>query len=741
MTILAKLRQRLATNPVPTVPPPLTAYKKPDQEIESEVGNLRAINGTGTSGTTMLTIAQATKSEVTTRSFYRLQVPDDAHNADDYLRSKFDGLPLLVLDFETYYDGDYSLAKIPPLLYITDARFHIHGLGIRHPDGRAEFRPDWLVALLELQGVYGDQFQRTAVVMHNGYFDALVLWRHAGIKLTHICDTMLLSRLRYGAGVEHDLRSVAQRLGLPAKGQLDFMAGVRKPSASQLKDLIVYTLLDVELTHDVAVTLLPYGLRLPRELWCMEYSIRQLVERPLTIDRDQVSVGQNTLNAHIKDVIHASGCTMEQLRSTDQFAVILERALSATGRNVPFKPGKKGSIPALSKKDHAFQLLRNDADPCVQALVRAREVVMSANQQRARLSFLDHCATRLGKIHLQLGYGIAGPGRFQGAGGFNAQNLSKRAADGESVNSAVRRAIQAPDGQVLVAADAAQIEARILAFLAGEQELHAQFAEGIDVYSRFASTQFHTEVRKPTSDDLPEVAARMKVLRQVGKQAILGLGYGMGVEKFENTLKSEPMLRELFDAGLLNLKIIAGMHADYRRQYAKIKQFWNDCEAAFRAAMSGVTVNVAGCRFDKGNDGITITLRSGRPIVYPDARYSREAPTPRYYVDATGQKQCFFPDSPSIVYSGSKNVYGGLLAENIVQGTARDILVHAIYSLEQMDYPVVFHCHDSTTVLTTLDRVEGAKKALIHAWSTVPDWISGLSLSVETSEGDNFYEI
>ena len=138
---------------------------------------------------------------------------------------------------------------------------------------------------------------------------------------------------------------------------------------------------------------------------------------------------------------------------------------------------------------------------------------------------------------MPLTYCGAHTGRYSGSGGINLQNLPKSAADAAREIAGLLRA---GAGYMLVGSDAAQIEAYILAGLAGEDKLLAAFREGRDPYSEFATGVFSEDVRKPREDDPPELARRLKALRHVGKQSILGLGYGMGAGRFENRLRRDP---------------------------------------------------------------------------------------------------------------------------------------------------------------------------------------------------------
>src|SRR5262245_52022597 len=101
---------------------------------------------------------------------------------------------MLVLDFETYFDRSYSLDRLSTPEYVHDARFHVHGLAIKWPDGRVEFRPDVDVALTELREVYGQQLERVTVAGHNLYFDAYILSKRYGLRPCFLVDTMLLAQ-------------------------------------------------------------------------------------------------------------------------------------------------------------------------------------------------------------------------------------------------------------------------------------------------------------------------------------------------------------------------------------------------------------------------------------------------------------------------------------------------------------------------------------------------------------------
>ena len=177
--------------------------------------------------------------------------------------------------------------------------------------------------------------------------------------------------------------------------------------------------------------------------------------------------------------------------------------------------------------------LVDDDDPAVAALARARLQKKGQDQKLARLETLDRIATATGGfLPPLLVYAGSHTGRFAGGGQFNIQNLGR-----DGIGGRVRNLLIPQPEHAFVLGDFAQIEARIVAWFAGEQTMLEGFRDGRDLYCEFASTTFGREVRKPHADDPPDVKKTLVALRQVGKKSILGLGYGMGSLRFMNVLR------------------------------------------------------------------------------------------------------------------------------------------------------------------------------------------------------------
>jgi hypothetical protein len=104
----------------------------------------------------------------------------------------------VTLDFETYYDQQFSLSKLTYSEYVHDPRFHIHGVALRHPDGRCEFAWDATAAINALRQQYGEHLEAVTVIMHNAHFDGYILAHHFALIPRFTLDTLQLANAIYG---------------------------------------------------------------------------------------------------------------------------------------------------------------------------------------------------------------------------------------------------------------------------------------------------------------------------------------------------------------------------------------------------------------------------------------------------------------------------------------------------------------------------------------------------------------
>ena len=620
---------------------------------------------------------------------------------------------LLVLDFETYFDGPYSLKKMTIPEYVHDARFRAHGIAIRWPDGRCDFRPDIAEALLELRAEFGDRLGAVTVMCHHAHFDGYILVKRYGLTPAYVTDTLAMARQVF-PGVGHKLADLAQRYGLQSKGDaLDELEGVREPSPGQLAKLAAYARHDAELCYSIAMRLLPRFSRPEIELKLIDHTVRMFTERALPFDLEGARKLLQKAKKELQAVLDTAGVD-RKTAGGKRLEALLAAELEKSGRRLPTKVGKNGQIPALAKGDGGMKQLLEDPNPQVQRLACARLAVKSAPQVENRLKTMIHIAEATGGVMpVPLKYHGCHTGRYSGDDGINLQNLP---AHIKGLAARIRGLLRAGDGHRLVIVDAAQIEARVLAWFAGQQDLLQEFGQDGDPYSRFATRIFGEPIRKPKGDDPPDVQDHLGPRRQLGKTCILGLGYQAGVERFIRMVRTDPKVGPLLENGTLTDAFLTEVHRDYRRNYTQVVQAWRVTQNAFANAL-GMGRDVARCvSITRDSEAAYIHLPSGRRLFYPDPH---------------------IPLSGEMRYSGGK-LYGGLLVENVIQGIARDILVEAMLALEQRGYETVLTVHDEVVLRVPTEAAEKAKGAAIECMSTTPAWAPGLPLAAEGRVADRY---
>lgn len=269
----------------------------------------------------------------------------------------------------------------------------------------------------------------------------------------------------------------------------------------------------------------------------------------------------------------------------------------------------------------------------------------------------------------------------------------------------IRTAFIAKDCHILQICDFSAIEARVIAWLAGEGWVLDVFRKGGDIYCATASQMFGVPVEKHGQN--AELRAR-------GKVAVLALGYGGGVAALEAMGGARLGLSEDDERNIVKL---------WRKANPRIVRLWEAVEKAALDAIDnpGVAFNPrCGLIFRYDNKALLVKLPSGRCLRYPEARAFEE--------------QMGYRTKLTIEYKGtnqttrkweSQRTYGGKLTENIVQAIARDILGGVLLQAERKGIDVVFHVHDEIVA----EVPEGAPLKNIEAlFSTPPSWAPGLPL-------------
>ncbi len=272
----------------------------------------------------------------------------------------------------------------------------------------------------------------------------------------------------------------------------------------------------------------------------------------------------------------------------------------------------------------------------------------------------------------------------------------------DGAKSAVRPLLTASHrDSSLIVADYSSIECRVLAWLAGQDDLVEEIREGADIYCSFASKVFKKTITKADKKE-----------RSVGKVAILGLSYGMGAAKFQNTLKSM--------AGLeVSLNFSQGVVDTYRSTYANIRNYWYDLE---RNAIEGVKAGESkdGKWFREGSV-LHHILPSGRLIRYQNVALM----SGKFDNEAIKYRR---PLGKNMVWS---DTYGGKLTENICQAVARDVMADSMIEIDKAGIDLIATVHDEVIAeaknedaALTLERMESIMVAEKR-------WSAGLPLATE----------
>lgn len=405
-----------------------------------------------------------------------------------------------------------------------------------------------------------------------------------------------------------------------------------------------------------------------------------------------------------------------------------ELVLSLARRLVPVLPGAAGELKVLCQTIRMFaeRGLRLDVSGATSLLKAVEEALANRDETEASEGSLVQTAARLrrmihvaglcgGVIPAQLEYLGAHTGRFTSAG-VNLQNLPHRV---QGPARRIRALLTAPEAHVLVVVDAAQIEARILAWLAGETTIVSAFLEGRDIYSEFSTGVFGRPVRKPAATDSEDVASELKPLREIGKQAVVGLGYGMGARRFFDTIAAIDAGEVLIAKGSFTRETAERVVAHYRSSYRSIPELWARLESALRQALEdGAEHAPYHC---EGRDVVAV-LPSGRELRYRGLRLNKGLRLIPAGVDAEGRPAAVPSAGTWVTDATGAEMHGGILVENLVQALARDLLAAAVVRLEEFGHEVALHVHDEIVLIAPMALAQKALEDAIRELSRDPEW-------------------
>jgi DNA polymerase len=603
---------------------------------------------------------------------------------------------LITIDTETYYDRNFSLSKLTTEEYVRDGLFEIIGVGIKvnneetqwasgkHADIKAWLQSefDWANAM---------------VLAHNTMFDGAILSWQLDIHPRVWLDTLCMGRALHGVEVGGSLKALAERYNIGVKGTEVLNAlGKRRVdfTDAELSAYGDYCINDVELTYKLFNRMVR---NFPKqELRVIDMTLRMFLEPKLKLDLPLLESHLLDTQTQKAKLLTDCGVGREELMSNPKFAELLKSFGVEPPTKISLTTGKE--TLALAKSDEEFVALAQHPDVRVQTLVSARLGTKSTLEETRTQRFID-IANR-GDLPVPIRYYAAHTGRWGGDDKINMQNLPSR---GQNANK-LKKAIIAPPGYTMIDADSSQIEARVLAWLAGQDDLVEAFAEGKDVYKKMASAIYS----KP-EDEIS------KAERFIGKTTVLGAGYGMGAVKFQAQLKTAGT-----EVDIDECRRIIDI---YRRTNDAIVRLWREAQA--------MLVNLSrGDPAPLGRPGVlevvpeesAIKLPSGLLMRYDDLRF------------AEGEKGVEFHYKTR---KGRTRIYGGKVVENICQAIARCIIAEQMLRIQKR-YPVVMTVHDAIACIAPDEQAQEAQAYIEACMRWTPAWAEGLPINCESGIGKSY---
>ena len=610
----------------------------------------------------------------------------------------------LSIDLETYSEID--IAKCGSFRYIDDESFEILLLGYAFDDDPVtviDLTADEEVPADFLAALYDPEVTKTA---WNCAFERFGLWKHFGryCPPEHWSDTLILSAV---CGLPLGLGDAGKALRLEAdeakdregKALIRYFCSPCRPTkvnggrtrnlpqhdTDKWKLFIEYNRQDVVAERTIRKRLLRWEPdSLEHRFWCLDARIN---ERGMRVDRELVH-NAIAMDARYKAELTEQAVAISGLENPNSVAQIKQWLLEQEGIEVP----------SLNKKVVAEVVSQLNGERAKQFMaLRARLAKSSTKKYEAMER--SACADAHIKGCFQF-YGANRTGRFAGRL-VQLQNLPQnhmedlavarslvRDNDYETVrllydsvsdtlSELIRTALIPEPGHRFIVADFSAIEARVIAWIAGEQWRLDVFRNGGDIYCASASQMFHVPVVKHGENGH---------LRQKGKIAELALGYGGGA----NALKA-------FGAdkmGMTEEEMVNTVDL-WREASPRVCALWRALERAAIRCVVHKTPQVSaigGIRFEMECGILWMTLPSGRRIAYYGAEYGPS----RFHRDRRALS--YMGVDQKTKRWGRVETWGGKLAENVTQATARDCLRDTMLALEDAGYDIRAHVHDEVII-------------------------------------------
>lgn len=649
-------------------------------------------------------------------------------------------MPLVTLDFETYYDDDYSLRKMTMTEYVQHPKFKAQSVSVRIDKveanklvrGDVEYFKDVASAMDRLR-----ELDKWVMIGQNTKFDGYICHYHYDVHPTVYADTKAMSKGLWPFE-QANLAAIAKRLWpndptmrkgeelAQSKGILDW--------SDELHAIIeVYCKKDSFLTAEAFWQM--FNQYPDEELEIIHITNRMFCHPVLTANhavlddaaKDELDererVAQKALdmanelvalkgleywNPDAKEAKKKKPLDTMLFSSRNRYIAFLREIcdLELPMKKKQRKDGSEYETEATAKNDPEYLDLVAD-NPDLDLIFEAREIFASSQALSRARRMKDISKAEKGfEIPVALGYYNAHTGRYGGEEKTNMQNLGR--------GSKHRLALEAPDNFMVHVADSSNVEARTNAGFCGQEDLLEAFRRGEDVYSMFASEVYERKITKKTDPNE----------RNVGKVCVLGLGYGMGPPTLRRTFASGPMGMPPIK---FPLEMCQKMVNTYRSNNYMIADGWKQAGRV----IENMICLAEGEFIDWGPIRVTkerLLLPNGMYLNYPKLQYNEKLKSFAYW---------------NGMYW--KRIYGGALIENIIQALARIIVMGQCVKidrlLQQFGGWIVMQVHDENIgVASDMGKDDNDKlfEEINDLMRIPPAWMPSLPLDSEGGWAKNY---
>lgn len=674
---------------------------------------------------------------------------------------------VLTVDFETYYDREYSLSKMTMIEYIMDGRFQPIMMSYAINDEPIQNVIGYPKIKEVLDGI---DWSNTVLNAQNTAFDATIIRARFGHTARYYTDTMAMARVTAAHVFEGaSLGAIAKVLRangveVPPKGkEVQSALGMHLYNAYQgtpylalkattdhkeiqrgnelLMGYVEYCNNDVHLAREafkyftkmITPDEMQYGDMILKcyiepslylDLPIIEEEIQRIHERDEQRARDVANKYFGGNQAELRSVCRSVPKFTEFLRG---LGGVLEHEIDEDADYAFIIPSKYSE-----KKGRVEPCYSKTFPPVIEMCDRMDEIGDIFRTKLAMSSSIELSRAERFRAIAKIGCGFGMPytvsgahtHRLGGSGGLNVQNLSSGRKEGQS--NALKRSISAPPGHQVVVFDSSQIELRTGSYIAGDHATLKMFLEGRDPYSEQASLIYGgdpVEIKKLAKGGVEPYAS---IQRPAGKASLLSNIYGTGAVGFMNYAKLMGVDMTLEEAQHI-VKV-------YRETHPEVVATWNACEVALRNMIAGANGYFGG--------------PDGKLFYYDGARMNHGVRMPgirlpdgnwlNYHCLTMRERE--YPDGSTkmnYAYRGLKEgriqwifTYAARIFENCNQALAFAVMKYQALLINQR-YKIVLNTHDEWGIVVKDDEVEQAKEYMQWCMRQVPEWAKGLPVDCE----------